>query len=153
MCFAGQSVSHTVTIANTGNAKLRTVSISTTLSTQRTPQPGALSAYSCILTPGVTTHNLPTELPKGGTLACTATYTFISVEQIEAGDLTFTATVSAALVTPDISLTNTVAVPSVPKFSMTLDAQACAAAAPSPENYAGVCLLLRFMKTFLPAFI
>lgn len=136
---AGQSVTQTVLIHNTGNVQLRDVNLSTTVSTATGAQAAALPAYSCQLAGGGSTLTLPAAVPQGSSLSCVATYSFSNVQQIEAGDVRFDTIASAAALSeyiiPPIKV---VAVPGLPKFNMTLDAQACEAALPSP-NFAGGC--------------
>jgi len=136
---AGQSVTQTVLIHNTGNVQLRDVNLTTTLSTATGAQAAALPAYSCQLDGGPSALTLPAALPQGSNLTCVTTYHFSNVQQIEAGDLHFDTMASAAALSEFIILpTKVVAVPGLPKFNMTLDAQACEAAQPSP-NFAGGC--------------
>lgn len=97
--LAGDSVSHTVVIHNTGNAKLRIVTVTTVVLTAPSSPVTGLTAYSCKLdaaTAGVALTSEGLEIPKGSTLACTAAYAFNSISLIEAGNLTFAATVDAA---------------------------------------------------------
>lgn len=136
---------HTVVITNTGNSQLRGVTITTTLSTQRAPQPSALGAYSCTsadINSGVAfTLDSPsiTTLPHAASMTCTATYTFDTVDKIEAGDLTFaTSATATSYGTPVAGASRTVTVPSLPAFDVVLNGgAACAVEAPLPTNFAG----------------
>lgn len=142
---AGPSVTQTVLIHNTGNVRLRDVNITTMLSTAQGAQAAALTAYSCHLDGGGSALSIPAAVPRGSSLSCLATYSFSNVEHIEAGDLRFDTLVAAADVPPILS-NMTVAVPSVPKFNMSLDAQACADALPVPDNFAGESAATGFAK-------
>lgn len=129
-------MTHTVVVANTANVQLRRVLVSTALSTSQVASVTGLSAYSCSLnggnafqlsSPGAT-------VPKAGVLSCSTTYAFATIDTIEAGDLTFDTTVSAAGMDAVLGPAQTVAVPSVPHFTLSIDQAACPA--PSP-NFAG----------------
>jgi len=129
-------VTQTVLIHNTGNVRLRDVNITTILSTAQGAQAAALTAYSCHLDEGASALSVPAAVPRGSSLSCVPTYSFSTVEHIEAGDLRFDTLVSAADAPPILS-NMTVAVPSLPKFNVSLDAQACTDALPVPDNFAG----------------
>ena len=118
-------VQHVVVIHNTGNVRLRDVVISTTLLRGSTAQTvPALTSYICT---GGNSTALPASLNVSSSMTCTANYTFEAVEDIEAGDLNFTATVQAtslAAVTalPEIQMLRVINAPSV---QLTLNASAC----------------------------
>jgi hypothetical protein len=118
-------VQHTVNITNTGNVRLRDVSISTALTRGATPVTTlGDSAYSCA--GGVTAGGaLPNSLDVHSYMVCTAVYTLAGVADIEAGDLDFTAAVSAASVTPETLPVQTLLVPNKPSAVVTLDASTC----------------------------
>lgn len=115
---------HTVTISNTGNSRLRGVDIATTPSRASTAG-SALSAYTCT---GGGAASLPTTLEVASTMTCTATYTFEDVTDIEAGDISFSSTVSATDMTPAVAATpNSVplTVVSQPSVQLVLNATTC----------------------------
>jgi hypothetical protein len=92
---AADTVTHTMVLQNTGNAKLRGLGISTVLASQVSNSVPGLTAYSCKLDNTGSALALPQPLAAGHSLHCTATYTFSDASIIEAGNLTFTPTVSA----------------------------------------------------------
>lgn len=113
---------HNVVIHNTGNVKLRAVTILTVLS--RGAQ--GLSSYTCSLAGANIT--LPNTLPVASSLNCTASYTFATVQDIEAGDLSFASTVTTADVdNPFVAVpaNETISVLSQPRVQLDLNSTAC----------------------------
>lgn len=129
--LAADLVTHTVVIHNTGNAKLRGVSLSTVLTDPQSASVTGLSAYSCLLDNAGSGLTLPQDLAAGHALHCTASYAFSSAAQIEAGDLTFTPTVSATSTPTSVQQAAplVVAVPSLPHIDVHLADATCAAPA------------------------
>lgn len=119
LLLAGQTVDYTVTLYNKGNARLRSVGISPSI----TYDGGAavsstLGAWSC---------SLPSNITVQDQRSCTATFTF-SIADIEAGDINFGGTVSATAVTPASGIS--VASPNVtvlnsPSLTFVVDAASC----------------------------
>jgi hypothetical protein len=148
--LAGDSVTHTVVIHNTGNAKLRAVTVTTTVSPAAPNGITGLTAYSCKLdaaTTGVEMTPAGLDIPKGSTLVCAATYAFSSISLIEAGDLTFATTADAADFTGSVVLDSMVlAVPRVPHFSLTVNEQACSSSHPSPNSAGETGCMLRTVQ-------
>lgn len=137
---------HTVVITNDGNVRLRAVTISTTLSTASNNAVTGLGAYQCRLDGDSADTALGAGLavPVGRILTCKATYTFASVELIEAGNLTFASPVTATAYGSSVSVGPVVAVVlAMPHFSLTLDGSKCAAGQPKAggvaSNFAGRC--------------
>jgi uncharacterized repeat protein (TIGR01451 family) len=143
LCFAaaGDVVEHLVVVTNTGNVKLRGVAITTTLYRgETTSTVTGLTPYTCT---GGSSASLPAELSVASVLRCTATYDFSTVQQIEAGDLNFTAKVLADQVlevtaSPEVQTLNVVNAPSV---ALTLNASTCDA----PDAAGGCGILLHCM--------
>jgi hypothetical protein len=115
-------------VVNTGNVQLREVQISTALSGGATT---GLSAYSCTsaaINSG-TSFQLGvagTTLPHAATMTCTASYAFDTIDKIEAAEIVFTASVTAA----DLGSTvdggaSTVTVIKLPQVSVTLSDPTC----------------------------
>lgn len=118
-------------ISNNGNAKLRGVSLSTVLSTTAVTDVSGLSSYSCLLNNAGSGLTLPQDLAAGQAFHCTASYDFTSAAQVEAGDLTFTPTVSAtSTAAGDMTQADPliVTVPSLPQIDVHLADTTCAGA-------------------------
>lgn len=138
-CTAGTVVTHTVTISNTGNVQLRTVTVATTLTTNAGGNTvTGLTNYSCSLntatpttlaSPGVT-------VPQAGVLVCTATYTFNTIGTIEAGNLQFATQVTAADITTQTG-TATVTVHQLPQLDVSSSSVNCAEPNPNDESEQG----------------
>lgn len=95
-CPAGQNVTYSVSINNTGNVRLRNVSIVPTLLTEAaTTVTSDLAAFECVIGAG-TAFSLPADLPVDTFMVCSAVYIF-DIAAIEDGDLTFAAKVTAAV--------------------------------------------------------
>lgn len=121
---AGQSVVVIVVIHNTGNVRLRGIEITTT--PNRTSTAGAaLSSFVCT---GGSSSSLPASLNVSSSMTCTATYSFGEVTDVEAGDISFATSVSAAPsgqpVTASAS-TVVVAVMNLPGVDLVLDTTTC----------------------------
>jgi len=132
---AGAVVLHNVMIHNTGNVNLRDVIISTVLS--RGAQ--GLSSYNC--TRAGANITLPNTLPVASSLNCTASYTFATVQDIEAGDLSFASTVTTAdVANPFVAVpaNETVTVLSQPRVQLDLNSTACDAPSTAGKE-AGLC--------------
>jgi hypothetical protein len=125
----GDVVEYTVVVNNTGNVKLRSVNVVTTLRRADTVVTApALSAYTCT---GGSSPSLPADLSVAGVLTCTATYTFSAVTDIEAGDLNFTTQVQATEFTPVPAAPETLSlrVINAPMVALALNASTCDAPA------------------------
>lgn len=139
-------MTYTVVVTNTGNVKLRGVTITTTLTTAGpTPVPSGLTAFSCS-SPAINTGTAftlgvaGTDLLHAAVLTCTATYTWSTVETIEAGDLAFASAVTATSYGSTIAVgPDTVTVPSTPQLAFTLDQALCDAASPTPNRAGALC--------------
>lgn len=126
---AGDIVTHTVIIQNSGNVALRDVTITTAL--ERGSPPAAvtgLTSYTCTRTGSAVA--ISSTIPVASGLVCTASYTFATVEDIEAGNLTFATTVSAAgktgpLVWSVVPAVHHVAVISAPRVDLALNSTTC----------------------------
>lgn len=119
---------HVVVIHNTGNVRLRSVTIVPTLFRgDLASTVSGLTPYSCT---GGWNDTLPTSLNVSSSMTCTANYTFVDVTYIEAGDLNFTAQVQATGLAPDVTALPEVQmlrVVNAPMVELTLNASACAA--------------------------
>lgn len=121
-------MAHTVTITNTGNVKLRGITISTTVTQGplATAVTSSLSLYNCT---GGSDAALPTALNVSSVMVCTATYTFAAVQDIEAGNLLFASTVSATQLDPAtvqaVPATQNLTVVNAPSITLQLNASAC----------------------------
>lgn len=133
---AGATVDWTLTITNTGNVALRQLSAAPHLTGVGTAETAGLAAFSCSVDAG-TAFTLPATgaLSVGKAAVCTATYTFSNVASIEAGDLTFTAAVSAETWTNPMTVaapTQTITVDNTPAVTITIDSTKCVV--PSPNS-------------------
>lgn len=130
-------------VTNTGNVQLRNLLITSTLTTDSgaTTVTG-LTSYSCrINSAGAVTLASPgVILPKGAAtpdkVVCTASYTFATIDTIEAGQLAIATQVTAADMSTQTGPSRTVSVPNHPQVLVTLPDATCAAATPNP-NQAG----------------
>lgn len=134
---AGDIVTHTVVVSNTGNVQLRNVMITTALTTNNganAVSPG-LTSYNCsrdgsaattLLSPG-------TLVPQGGVLTCTATYTFTAISTIEAGNMRLDTSVAAASVTAQTDQ-KTVTVHQLPQLVVSADSTNCVDPNPNDES-------------------
>lgn len=137
---------HTIVIHNTGNTWLRGVGFYTSLTTNGTAAAAAtLTAYACSIGSGAafTLPGAGTELPVASTLSCMASYTFGTIDTIEAGDLRFDASLTAidVAVLPPVSPV-TVAVINSPRVAVFVNATACDAPSTAGEKLCGatVCV-------------
>lgn len=144
-------------LQNTGNAKLRGLGISTVLASQVSSGVPGLTAYSCKLDNTGSALTLPQPLAAGHSLHCTATYTFSDASIIEAGNLTFTPTVSATDTSAgDIQNADAlmVTVPSLPVIDVHLADATCpttpALSAPTIGMLAGLADAAALRRATLP---
>lgn len=145
VCAASQTVTHNVTVVNTGNVQLRNVLPTTTLTAGG--QHPTIPAYSCGFQGGAAALALPAGgfaiVPKPGALVCTATYEFATVQTIEAGNLAFATQVAVAGATSKSGTARTVTVHSLPQLNVSADAATCAEPSPNDASEWGTlhCLL------------
>lgn len=118
---ADTPISYTINLANSGNVKLRAVEV---LVSQPAGNSSA-GSITCVDASTNTSWPAGSDLPVGGILNCTGSYTFTQ-DAIEVGDVHPVATVTAANVTVPFTVSlPSISVPNTPSISVILHTASC----------------------------